>query len=205
MELLGSVALNGILVNDCQEIIMKRVWFVALAGGIATATMALAMGDASAVYRTRAVGVAAYHGAYAPGVYRRTARRAYRRAAYAGVVAPGVGVGWSNASYWGAPGWNSNAAAVAAGTVAATSAVGYAAYGDLGAFNAGIYRRAGEIYLPTPVARAAARRMGHLAPEAAAVWEMYPTRAEYAGGYVRQGYTGYYGPQCHPWIDAGCY
>jgi hypothetical protein len=87
---------------------MKRMHFFALSGAIATATIALGIGDASAEYRRGAVGVAAYDNLYAQGVYRRTARRAYRRAAYTGAVAPGIGAGWNGASYVGL-GWGGTA------------------------------------------------------------------------------------------------
>ena len=166
---------------------MKRAWFVALSGAIATATIALAMGDASAEYYNRnLVRVGAYDNVLAPGVYRRAARRADRRAAFA---------------------------AAAVGTAAATNVAGYGAYaaygnqgaygndGTYGSFNLGIYRRAADLNYATPLARAVAYRLTRVSPEAAAAWALYPTRGEYARGYVT---PSYYGAQCHPWVDIGC-
>ena len=188
---------------------MKRVWLIALSGAIATATAAFVVGDASAQYRGRAIGVAAYHGVYAPGVYRRTARRAYRRAAYAGVE-PSVGIGWNNAASWDTAGSGVGAAAVVVGATAPSNAPGYDAYaaygGNYGTFGAGTYRRTGELYAPavrtTPVG---ARYMAAAARNTTAAWTQYPTRGEYARGYVTPGYLGYYGPQCNPLLDPGCY
>jgi hypothetical protein len=191
---------------------MKRVCLVALSGAIATATMAFAVGDASAQYRGRAVGVAAYDNVYAPGVYapgvdRRTARRAYRQAAYTG-VGLGADAGWNNAMYRGAPGYG--AAAVAAGAPAAANEAGYDAYaaygGNYGSFGAGTYRRTGELYAPAvQTTRAGARYIAAAARDTTGRWTQYPTRGEYARGYVASGQTGYYGPQCNPLLDIGCY
>jgi hypothetical protein len=188
---------------------MKRVWLIALSGAIATATAAFVAGDASAQYYGSGVGVAAYQGVYSPGVYRRTARRAYRRAAYAGVD-PGVGVGWNNAAYWGTAGSGVSAASVAVGATASGSAPGYNAYaayggntGSHGDFSAGTYRRTGELYAPAvQTSRVGARYMAAAARNTTAAWTQYPTRGEYARGYVT---PGYYGPQCNPLLDPGCH
>jgi hypothetical protein len=188
---------------------MKRMHFFALSGAIATATIALGISDASAEYRRGAVGVAAYNNLYVGGVYRRTARRAYRRAAYAGVIAPGIG-DWNSASYAGLPGWG-GARAMAVGAAAASNAAGYSAYGaygdNYGSFDGGMYRRSGEAYYRPSLAltRAVARRIAFVSPDQAAAWSSYPTRAEFVRGYVTPGYAGYYGPRCNPLVDIGCY
>ncbi len=188
---------------------MKRMYFVTLSGAIATATMALVIGDASAEYRDGAVRVAAYDNVYTHGVYRRTARRAYRRAAYRDVTAPDVG--YNSANYWGRPGWGAGATTLAVGVAATSNAAGYGAYGayanNYGAFQAGTYRRTGEVYYHASPAltRLAARRMAALSSDAAAAWAAYPTRAEFVRGYATPGYGGYYGPQCNPVVDVGCY
>ena len=188
---------------------MKRVWLIALSGAIATATMALVVGDASAQYYGRAVDAAAYDNMYAQGVYRRTARRAYRQAAYTG-VGIGDGVGWNNAGYWGSPGYAVGAATVAAGAPAAINSPGYDAYaaygGNYGNFGAGTYRRTGELYAPTvQTTRVGARHLAVAARDTTGRWSQYPTRDEYSRGYVAPGYSGYYGPQCNPLLDIGCY
>src|SRR6185503_11836084 len=107
--------------------LMKRIWFVALSGALATATMAFAVDDASAYRRAAGVRAVAYGGIATRGVY----RRAYRRAAYgvgdAGVGAYGLGyglaarraglAGWNDESYWDL-GARRVGAAVAVGTAA---------------------------------------------------------------------------------------
>lgn len=189
---------------------MKRMHFFALSGAIATATIAFGISDASAQYRRSAVGGAAYDNLYTQGVYRRTARRAYRRAAYAGVIAPGIGAGWNSANYAGLPGWG-GARALAAGAAATSNAAGYGTYGaygnNYGSFDAGTYRRTGEVhYRPSPaLTRVAASRIALVSPDEAAAWASYPTRAEFVRGYVTPGYAGYYGPRCNPLVDIGCY
>ena len=192
---------------------MKRMYFATLAGVFATATMALVMGDASAQYRDGTVGLAVHDGVYSNGMtngmYRRTARRAYRRAAYTGVI--GSGVGYDSANNWGRAGWGASAPALAVGVAATSNAAGYGAYGsyanNYGSFNAGTYRRTGEAYYHASpaVTRLAARRVALLSSDAAAGWAAYPTRAEFVRGYATPGYGGYYGPQCNPVVDVGCY
>ena len=208
---------------------MKRIWLVALSGALATATMAFAVDDASAYRRAAGVRAVAYGGIATRGVY----RRAYRRAAY-GVGAYGLGAygvaarpaavaGWNDESYWGL-GARPVRAAVAVGTAAglgygsnnygynngygssyaaATPGnTGYDSYATTGTFDGGVYRRNLDMYPPewrARVARGLARR--GISPEAMTAWVNYPTRGEYIRGYVP---PGYYGPQCHPWINVTC-
>jgi len=53
--------------------------------------------------------------------------------------------------------------------------------------------------------RVGARHLAVAARDTTGRWSQYPTRDEYSRGYVAPGYAGYYGPQCNPLLDIGCY
>ena len=194
---------------------MKSIWLVPLSGALVTATMALAVDDASAAYRS---------GAHRSGVYgsRATARGVYRPGvARAGIYRGGV----YGTRYGYRPGWRAAAAGVAVGAAAASTAAYYGdgatyGYGDQtydnryrgtayadqyrdrpyynvagrtyegGTFAGGVYRPAGVVgYDSTFAARSYSS-------------SDYPTRAIVSRSNVPA--FSYYGPLCHPRVDKGC-
>ena len=158
---------------------MKRICLVALSAATVTATMALAMDDASA-QRRGGVNRAGVHagginrvgvnrvgvnriGVNRAGVYGRGVNRA--GIAYRPGLVAGNRVGWDgNRNNWNRRGWGVAGASLA---LAATAA----------AYNPGNYYDS----------------------------SYYLTRADYIGSYrTSGGQFGYSGPVCSPWVDTLC-
>jgi hypothetical protein len=189
---------------------MKRIWLVPLSGALVTATMALAVDDASAAYRSGVTGSRV--AARGVGINRVGVNRAgvYRRGIYRGGV-----YGTRYGAY--RPGLRAAAVGVAVGAAAASTAgyygddapdnryrgVAYAnRFGDRayynvadrtyqgGIFDSGVYRPAGVYGYDSTLAPRSTSSSG------------YPTRAIVSRSYVPV--FSYYGPLCNPRVDSGC-
>lgn len=171
---------------------MKRIWLVALSGALATATMALAMDEASAARRG---GGYSRGGVHAGGINRGGMRAANINRRAVAVNRPGVNragiayrsgwggnrVGW-NDNYWNRPGWGVAAAGAAVGLAAGAAAASTANYYGDALYDGGVF---------TPGWSARANDVRY-----------YPSRAVMTGGgYIPMNYIG---PICNPRVDANC-